>query len=741
MHKLLIFSLLACFISTGILGQDSQCDQVVYIQTDQAYYLAGEPIHYSTFLFNSGNNTFEQLNEIIYVGLTGNNVKVTDRILSSKGMGNGTIQIPDSTKSGDLILIAYTNDMKGTDIKTWYKKRIKVFNQNDQKLANCDEKNNPDIRFYPEYGKLIDGLPSKIVLMTDQNSKLQKSDTLVVSKGERVVFRSSADAINLQSFEITPDSAEKIQAFMLSNNDTINLSFPAIQPDGVSMSVENIPQLSYVRVKTQHTSALQKNYQLQLIKDDDNYQELPVSISNNAKDLIIPYEKLQEGINKIVLSDETGNLVGRLVLINKATPSKVLINKKMVKPREAIKLTFKVPNFANGALSISKRTKSNIQQDHLLDFLKLKSKLPVYQSIDNFNQIENLLIANQGKYIEKTPSLKKANPSDSMRIKGQLINALTNEPLASNTVTVTFPEQEEFYTTATDSEGRIDLSVKIGAGQYFGILHTFDDKVFNKIIFKPEFEAESTDIAIDLCNNITYSGVPERWTRLIENQVIKAAYNEESSTDIDIDLSMEYLEDLYDEEVILDEYIEQKSMKTVFSGIVPQVSISNNPNRPVKMYPMESSFSFGNTPLFYVDGIPTYDENWVLQMQPSSIEKISVIASAWKLAIFGKAGSCGIISIETKEKNQKPPVSSNIFRMTGYSYYEEEPVSLKANTDSRIPAIQTLLYWNPKLDIRKGTDELTIKTGDETGTYVVTFEGFTVDGKPLTLTESFEIKY
>ncbi len=55
--------------------------------------------------------------------------------------------------------------------------------------------------------------------------------------------------------------------------------------------------------------------------------------------------------------------------------------------------------------------------------------------------------------------------------------------------------------------------------------------------------------------------------------------------------------------------------------------------------------------------------------------------------------------------------------------------------------MKTLLYWHPKIDIRKGADQLLVKTGDETGTYVVTFEGFTVDGKPLTLRESFEIKY
>ena len=735
------FLLLACFIFTGVCGQKPQCDQVVYIQTDQAYYLAGETIHYATFLFNSGKDSFEQLNEILHIELTGTNVKVTDKILSTKGMGNGILQIPDSTASGDLILIAYTRCMKNTDVKKWYKKRIQVFNQNDQKLANCDVKNSPHIQFYPEYGKLINGLPSKIVMTSDQNYAFQKSDTLLVAKGDSVIFRLPANSINLRSFEITPDSVESFKAYVRSDMDTIRLSFPRVQPKGVSMSVKNFPQLNYLKIVTRHTDLNQKNYRLRLTQKDINYQEIPVTISEDAQDLIIPYEKLREGISKIVLCTQTENLIERLVLINKGTPAKILLNKKSIKPRESLKITFKVPEFAVGALSVSKRATNTPDQAGLNDFLKLESELTVFQPVDDFSKTDNLLIVNQGKHLSNSQPQKIAIPSDSMKIKGLLINAITNEPLSNNTVTLTFPEQEEFYTTSTDSSGRIDLSVRIGAGKYYGILHTFDDKVFNKIIFQPEIETDSTAITIDLCNEISYSGVPERWTRLIENQVIRAAYDEENNNLNQLSLSMEYLEDLYDDEVVLDEYIEQKTMKTVFSGIVPQVSISNNPNRPVKMYPLESSFSFGNTPLFYVDGNPTYNENWILQMQPSSIEKISIISSAWKLAIFGKAGSCGIISIETKEKDQIPPLSPNIFRMKGYSHYEAEPVYLNPGTDSRIPAIQTLLYWHPKLELSKGTDELLVKTGDEAGIYFITFEGFTVDGKPISLTESFEITF
>ena len=138
------------------------------------------------------------------------------------------------------------------------------------------------------------------------------------------------------------------------------------------------------------------------------------------------------------------------------------------------------------------------------------------------------------------------------------------------------------------------MAVKIGSGQYYGVFHTFDKSVFNKIIFKPDFEIDSGNVSVNNCDKINYSGIPKRWTSLIENKVIQEAYSSEVSDANDLDLSLEFLEDLYDKEVILDEYVKLETMKTVFNGVVPQISISNNAKRPKKMYHMESTFSYKN---------------------------------------------------------------------------------------------------------------------------------------------------
>lgn len=745
MRKLKYTFLIGFFLTTGILrtsfAQKPQSDQQVFIQTDQPYYLVGESIHYSTFLYNQKKKSPENLNEIIHLELIGQDFSVSDRILSKKGSGHGIIQIPDSINSGDYILIAYTNSMADTDESKWFKKSINIFNQKDRQLANCDDTDSKEIRFFPESGSLIAGIKSKVIVLSDKNELSRNPDTLLILKGEDVVYRSVIQTIALQSFEITPDTIQNIRAIILGNNTSREVDFPKIDQQGISVRTENHKLLDYLKVLIQTTRLTKRNLFLEVYQDHKKYFETSVSTSSEIEELIIPYAKLKQGINAIVLSDQEERRVERLVFIDKRKISTLSVNKQSYTPREEIKLSFNLEDFVSGSISITKRPKNNSQHLGLRNFIALKSNLPVYNPILNTEDVDNLLIANQGNILGKKNEENTSKPSDSLRIKGQLLNGLTGLPLAYNTITVTFPEQEEFYTTTTDSLGNIDIPIKIGAGEYYGIFHTFDQKVFNKVIFKPAHKEELKEVTIDICEKIAYSGVPKRWTTLIENQVIQQAYGFNDNDHNILDLSLEYLEDLYDETVLLEDYVELKNMKIVFNGIVPQVSISNNPNKIVKMFPMESTFSFGQTPLFYVDGIPTYDENWILQMNPLEVKSVSIIASAWKLAIFGKAGSSGIISIETKNKNQQPPISPNIFRLKGYSYYTPEPVAVASDIDSRLPLMKTLLYWNPRLSLRKGTDELLVKSGDETGTFVVNFEGFTAIGEPITLTETFEIKY
>ena len=418
-----------------------------------------------------------------------------------------------------------------------------------------------------------------------------------------------------------------------------------------------------------------------------------------------------------VAGDEASDQKDQLPFLN-ARLARIQMNQGVYQPRAQVNLSVFLSEAAYGSISITKR----------------KERTDSHVGIDQY------ISMNQVNDISGQSSADNANVYDSLRIKGTVFNTMTGEPLVKNTVTLSFPSQEELYFANTDEEGRIDMKVKKGYDQYVGIFHTFDNKVFHRLRFEPA-ALEKSNMKISYsppCGNKATIGLPQQWIELIENGVISKAYEQTNNRSF-TDEAEDYLSDLFDEEVVLDDYEKVENMKTVFNGIVPNVSITNSKQRQIKMYPKESTFSYKQLPLLYVDGHPTYDEKWVLALDPEQVESIGVIASSWKLAVFGKAGSSGIISIKSKTGDLVPPLSPNMLRLSGHSHYDTEPITLSPSADERSPVFGTLLYWDPEFEGKQGQNQLTLRAGDETGTFDIRFEGFFASGEPVSISAALKI--
>ncbi|MEL7146658.1 MAG: hypothetical protein AAFO69_09845 [Bacteroidota bacterium] len=402
----------------------------------------------------------------------------------------------------------------------------------------------------------------------------------------------------------------------------------------------------------------------------------------------------------------------------KTKVSRFQMEKSTFGPREPITLSMMLADASTGSISITKRKRDHDQQ------LTLREFVPAAQASGQRQQVSD----------------EGINQFDSLRIKGTIFNSETGSLLKKSTVTVSFPSQEEFYVTNTDSEGKIDLVVKKGFDEYIGMFHTFDDKVFHRLRFEPDSLTSNEDFLAytEPCNETVTIGLSAQWVELIENGIISKAFGQSTGLRPDLD-DQDFLEDLFDKEVMLDDYEKLDNMKVVFSGITPNVSMTNNSRRPLKVFPVESSFSYKQLPLFYVDGFPTYDVNWILSLDPDAIASIGVIASSWKLAIFGKAGSSGIVSMKSKDGSLMPPMSPNMFRIQGHSHYESDPVMITPSDDRRSPQFSTLLYWHPEFEAKEGKNQIQLHAGDATGTFDVRFEGFTSSGLPVSFQTTISI--
>lgn len=62
------------------------------------------------------------------------------------------------------------------------------------------------------------------------------------------------------------------------------------------------------------------------------------------------------------------------------------------------------------------------------------------------------------------------------------------------------------------------------------------------------------------------------------------------------------------------------------------------------------------------------------------------------------------------------------------------------NKNDRTPDFRYQLLWLPELQLTDTQNKISFYTSDVPGTYEISLEGFTEDGKPIAVTNEFEVK-
>ena len=94
--------------------------------------------------------------------------------------------------------------------------------------------------------------------------------------------------------------------------------------------------------------------------------------------------------------------------------------------------------------------------------------------------------------------------------------------------------------------------------------------------------------------------------------------------------------DAPDQSIRLDKYTSFSNMVEVFREIVPLVSLTYKKGvNKIRVYSNEYIKNFTRQPLFMIDGFPTYNKTYVLNLDPDMVETIEVINSMHKLRKLG----------------------------------------------------------------------------------------------------------
>ncbi|HEX8547358.1 MAG TPA: hypothetical protein VF691_10385 [Cytophagaceae bacterium] len=200
-------------------------------------------------------------------------------------------------------------------------------------------------------------------------------------------------------------------------------------------------------------------------------------------------------------------------------------------------------------------------------------------------------------------------------------------------------------------------------------------------------------------------------------------------------LSKSSSRDIYD----ITKYAEFKTMKETISEIIGIVKIRTYKDKPsIKVVDGEKKLFFKEEPLFIIDGVASFNNKVLLDLDPVDVKTIEVLHPKNLEPAWRGVGAHGIIDVHTKigytQGTDTLNISSKKFIFKGYSPSLPKCPALPPPSRN-YPDFRTTLYWNPAMDTGiDGKTKISFFPNQNERPYYLVLKGVTNQG------EYFEIE-
>ena len=230
----------------------------VYLHFDNNSYYQGDTIWFKAYVVSAAYHTLSNISKPLYVDFVDELGNTMDRqiIQLNHGEGNGYISLSQTFFTGYYEVRAYTKWMLAFDNPTYFSRVLPVY----RKRLNNDEaprqlgkynmsdlmKERPkekikklDVRFYPEGGRLIRGVPSLVGIeaLSADSGWVNISGSLVYSKeGREVTEPISTIHDGMGSFMYTPE-VQSAKATFFFRGKEYTYELPPVESVGYAIHV------------------------------------------------------------------------------------------------------------------------------------------------------------------------------------------------------------------------------------------------------------------------------------------------------------------------------------------------------------------------------------------------------------------------------------------------------------------------------------------------------------------------
>jgi hypothetical protein len=745
----------------------------VFLHTDKTVYTAGEILWFKAYITNAADNNFSSLSSICYVEVFSADKKplLQAKIDIDSGRGNGSFVIPSFMRTGNYLIRAYTNWMKNFDPSFYFEQSLTVINVSKKaQAADTTNEGRYSIQFFPEGGNMVYELENTVAFkLTDAYGKgIQGKGAIFNEKNENIVSFET-ERFGMGTFSFKPIKGNKYHAVIQLNNKTLSQDLPEIYNNGWALHVKDEGSTLSVNitgnVETEHNVFL-----FAQTRRSNRFAKMQ-PLNDGATAFIINKSDLGDGITQLtVFNEEKQPVCERLYFKKPANFLQVKLNsfQQDYLPRKKVNINVTTGETnsqpVDADMSVAVYLIDSLQplpEINLLNYLWLSSDLkgtiesPQYyfenSGADVDKATDNLMLTQGWRRFKWEEVLKNTTPSftflpehEGHIITGKISPKITGLPDTGINVYLSVPGKNfKFANSTSYTRGYIRFNVGKFYGSHEIIAQTnaadsnyrvFIDNPFSDNY--PETEIQPLSLQPGLTDEILLRSIgaqaensyqPEKK----ENFVLPLLYDTTGFAGIP---SKRYY---------LDDYTRFPTMEEVMREYVKEVHVRKREknfhyevfNEPVISY-------FDEDPLVLIDGVPVFDINKMIDVDPLKIKKIDVTAARF---FMGGKQYDGIVSYSTYGDDldgYKLDPNSLVIEYEGLQL-KREFYSPQYETDrqvsGRIPDYRNVLYWSPDLKTKTGTQDISFYTSDVPGKYIILIQGISGQGLAGYATATFTV--
>lgn len=656
----------------------------IYVHTDREEYISGEHMWFKVYLVDRQSGLSTSHSTLVYFELLDfdHHPVVRERIRIENGSGPGHIILPDTLKSGNYSIRAYTNWMKNFMPSACYTHTIDIYNSIDPENFHLNTE-------------------SKVIR---EENRTEKGMNLIVDNGDPENL-----SLKIQTDEEFRMRNSNLSSLFIHTHGIINFSGPVYLTDDITLKL--IPK-KLLSNGINHITIFSGDGMPLAEKFIYTPEKLISDIPSKTKDIISTREK-------VIISDTE--------LLSCACPSDLSMS---VAGLYTGKKTIDLDDY----LVFGSEFGCQIQES-------LKGRK--LNEMDN-SEIDSLLNTVKSGWIDwpriisgNTSGLKYKPEQNEHFLTGSLISGDSEHSVSGQKVIFSVPGKVAlFQYSVTDDAGNFvfSLSEEDVLKDIVVQPENFDGAYSIKIgssYYEVYPENAATETRLD--------SIPSSLRRCTVNYQVSKIYGIQPLSDGMMSIPVEKHKRFYgkpDLELKLDDYIKLPLMEEIFFELIPGVFLKNRRSHwEITIIDPVTGLFHDDPPALFIDGVKISDAGVIADLDPEKVEKIDVVRNSY---LVGDYLFNGLINVITRAGDLSITDAPDYALRTNYRVVE--PVNLFKSPEyssenmkkDRVPDFRNTLYWNPHVTPESG-ELVEFWTSDKGGDFEIKLEGFDSAGRPITV--------